>query len=332
MNIYDVAKKSGFSIATVSRVLNGSSRVSRRTRQRVLDAMDELGYVPNVFARSLGLNSMNMIGIMCADVSDTYLALAVYHLERKLRELKYDTLLCCTGYDHENKVKSLDILLQKRVDAIFLVGSTYVEEDDEKNDYIRKAAKNVPVLVLNGQITGDNIYNFLCNDEEAVFDVTNAMIKKGIKNPICLYRRASFSGKRKMKGFCLALESNGISNPEKALVECDTDIDKTKEILLNFSKKEKFDAILATEDILAVAAVKYANDKNLSIPEDLNIIGYNDSILAKTCQPELTSLDNNIEKLCDLSTAALMNVIKKERVSSENCIPVVLVKRQSTNF
>lgn len=332
MNIYDVAKKSGFSIATVSRVLNGSSRVSRRTRQRVLDAMDELGYVPNVFARSLGLNSMNMIGIMCADVSDTYLALAVYHLERKLRALKYDTLLCCTGYDHDSKVKSLDILLQKRVDAVFLVGSTYVEENDEENDYIRKAAKNVPVLVLNGQIIGENIYNFLCNDEEAVFDVTNAMIKNGIKNPICLYRRASFSGKRKMKGFCLALEENGIKNPENSLVECDTDIDKTKEILVEHSKKEKFDAVLATEDILAVAAVKYAGAKGLSIPNDLNIVGYNDSILAKTCQPELTSLDNNIEKLCDLSTGALMNVIKKERVSSENCIPVVLVKRQSTNF
>ena len=85
MNIYDVSKKAGVSIATVSRVLNGNSKVTDKTKQKVLKAMEELDYTPNIFARGLGLNTMRTIGIMCSDSSDTYLANAVYYLEQELR-------------------------------------------------------------------------------------------------------------------------------------------------------------------------------------------------------------------------------------------------------
>ena len=75
MNIYDVSKKAGVSIATVSRVLNGNANVSDKTKNKVLVAMKELDYTPNIFARGLGLNTMKTIGIMCSDSSDTYLAM-----------------------------------------------------------------------------------------------------------------------------------------------------------------------------------------------------------------------------------------------------------------
>ena len=84
INIYDVSKKAGVSIATVSRVLNGNTRVSEKTRDKVINAMKELDYTPNVFARGLGLNTMKTIGIMCIDSSDIYLANAVYYLEPTL--------------------------------------------------------------------------------------------------------------------------------------------------------------------------------------------------------------------------------------------------------
>lgn len=100
MNIYDVSKKAGVSIATVSRVLNGNHNVSEKTRSKVISAMKELDYTPNIFARGLGLNTMKTIGIMCTDSSDTYLANAVYYVEQKLRSFGYDALLCCTGNDY----------------------------------------------------------------------------------------------------------------------------------------------------------------------------------------------------------------------------------------
>ena len=110
VNIYDVSKHAGVSIATVSRVLNGNPNVSDKTRRKVLAVMDELGYTPNVFARGLGLNTMRTIGIMCSDSSDLYLANAIYYLERGLRNNGYDAILCCTGYDLEAKQQYFELL------------------------------------------------------------------------------------------------------------------------------------------------------------------------------------------------------------------------------
>src|SRR5699024_6113663 len=97
MNIYDISKKAGVSIATVSRVLNDSAKVSAATRQRVLDVIRETNYMPNAFARSLGLNSMYTVGLLCSDPSDVYQAQAVCYLERELRNHSYTSMLCCTG-------------------------------------------------------------------------------------------------------------------------------------------------------------------------------------------------------------------------------------------
>ena len=142
MNIYDVSERAGVSIATVSRVLNGNPNVREQTRSKVLAIMDELGYTPNVFARGLGLNTMKTIGIMCSDSSDPYLANAIYFLERQLRSHGYDSLLCCTGSFLENKRTYFELLLSKRVDAIILVGSKFVELEETDNSYLLEAARN----------------------------------------------------------------------------------------------------------------------------------------------------------------------------------------------
>ena len=157
MNIYDVSKKAGVSIATVSRVINGNTNVSEKTKEKVLNVMKEIGYTPNVFARGLGLNTMKTIGIMCTDSSDLYLANAVYYLERELRNNDYDSILCCTGNNLANKKKYLELLLSKRVDAIILVGSKFIETDNADNSYIIEAAKSLPIMLVNGYVEGKNI-------------------------------------------------------------------------------------------------------------------------------------------------------------------------------
>ena len=163
MNIYDVSGHAGVSIATVSRVLNGNPNVSERTRKKVLAVMDELGYTPNVFARGLGLDTMQTIGIMCSDSSDPYLAEAIYYLERELRSHDYDSILCCTGYDLDVKQKYFNLLRSKRVDAIILTGSKFVEMRSKDNNYITEAAANgLPVMLVNGYLEEKNIYSTGC--------------------------------------------------------------------------------------------------------------------------------------------------------------------------
>ena len=164
MNIYDIAEKCGVSIATVSRVINGSGKVSPATRDKIISIIEENDYTPNAFARGLGTGSMNTVGILCANTSDMYLSEAVYHLENNLRKNGFNSLLCCTGYDRAEKENALRLMLSKNVDAVILVGSNYIEPEDSANDYIRRAAQQVPVFMMNGAIKGDNIYCVTCDD------------------------------------------------------------------------------------------------------------------------------------------------------------------------
>ena len=188
MNIYDVSKKAGVSIATVSRVLNGNANVSDKTKNKVLVAMKELDYTPNIFARGLGLNTMKTIGIMCSDSSDTYLANAVYYLEQELRRHNYDSILCCTGQDSETKKKYLDLLISKRVDGIILAGSQFVlNQPGSDNRYILNAAKEVPIVLASGFYPANNLFRH-SNDTAAVYDATSRLIAAGRRQIVYLYR------------------------------------------------------------------------------------------------------------------------------------------------
>lgn len=105
MNIYDIAELAGVSIATVSRVVNDSPKVSEKTKAKVRAVMEANHYTPNVFARGLGLNSMKTVGIICPDVSDDYMAGSVAYLEKSLRGYGYDCILYCSGYQYQDKVR-----------------------------------------------------------------------------------------------------------------------------------------------------------------------------------------------------------------------------------
>ena len=145
MNIYDIAKLARVSIATVSRVVNDSPKVSEKTKEKVRAVMAANDYIPNVFARGMSLNSMKTVGIICPSVSDHYMASAVAYLEKNLRNYGYDCILYCSGYEQEDKEISVQMILQKRIDALLLVGSCYAGDKEYGEDitYIKKASEEI---------------------------------------------------------------------------------------------------------------------------------------------------------------------------------------------
>ena len=334
MNIYDVSKKAGVSIATVSRVLNGNANVSDKTRNKVLSAMDALDYTPNIFARGLGLNTMKTIGIMCSDSSDTYLANAVYYLEQELRKHNYDSILCCTGQNSETKKNYLDLLISKRVDGIILAGSQFVlNQPDGDNSYIINAAKELPIILVNGFLTGDNIYSVMCNDTAAVYEVTTRLIQSGRKNIVYLYTSTSYSGVNKLKGYTSALSDAGLPLQEEYMHLCTKNIQRAKSYLNSLYRQQiPFDAVVTSDDSLAVGAVKYAYEHHICIPEELEIIGYNNSVLANCTEPELTSIDSKVEQLCIKAVNILMQVLSGNDVPNETIIAADIIKRKTTKF
>ena len=211
MNIYDIAKLSGVSIATVSRVVNGSPRVSEKTKQKVLAVMEENDYTPNVFARGLGLGTMKTVGIICPDISDSYMSKAVSYLEGRLHEYGYDCILGCSGFKQKEKENYVNLLLSKKIDTLVLVGSTYAGngKDEDDTDYIREAAEQTPIFIINGRVCGKNIYCACADDYHATYEVTKSMIRRGRERILFMYDSDSFSGRQKMKGYEAALADAG---------------------------------------------------------------------------------------------------------------------------
>lgn len=333
MNIYDISKKAGVSIATVSRVINSNANVSPSTREKVLQVIKDSDYIPNTFARGLGLNTMHTIGIMCADSSDPFMAKAIYYLEQDLRKNHYDVLLCCTGYALSDKQKYLDLLLSKRTDAIILVGSNFIEIDTDNNEYIRAAAKKVPIMILNGALKGTNIYSTLTDDYNSIYEATNLLISKGFKDILYLYNSLSYSGNRKRLGFIDAIkkvEEDDLKIQEHLHYIHGT-INEAKHYLESlYDNSITFDAIIASDDELAIGALKFAKSKGIHVPNQLSIIGYNNSLISTCTEPELTTIDNKLESLCTTCISTLMGVFNNQSVPIETIYPAEIIVRGST--
>lgn len=333
MNIYDVSERAGVSIATVSRVLNGNPNVREQTRTKVLAIMDELGYTPNVFARGLGLNTMKTIGIMCSDSSDPYLANAIYFLERQLRNHGYDSLLCCTGSFLENKRTYFELLLSKRVDAIILAGSKFVELEDADNSYLIEAAKELPIMLVNGYLDASGIYSTVCDDHGAMYDAASLLIHSGRKRILYLYTSQSYSGLNKVQGYKDALSDLGLPVCKELIHKCAKNLAAAKQLIEELADSGlEFDSIMTSDDSLAVGAVKYAHSRQISIPEKLAIIGYNNSILSYCTDPEISSIDTKIEELCTHTVNTLMSVFDGGNVPAKTIIAADFIQRQTTNF
>ncbi len=323
-NIYDVAKAAGVSIATVSRVLSGSTKVSPVTRERVMEAVDSVGFMPNAFARGLGTGSMKMVGILCTDVSDLYYGRAVSALERLLRGKGFDTLLYCTGTELADKQRFISQLLAKNVDAIMLVGSAFKEQYD--NSHLEQAAGRVPVLIINGLIECENTYCVLCDEKEAMRDNVRLLYEHGCRDILYLYHASTYSSGQKLAGLLAGLADCGLPNSPRHRLYCERDVDGIEEMVGRFLDSGlPADGVLTTEDLLAVGAGKALASRGIRIP----VLGFDDSLLAECATPSLSSVDNRCEELCEKAAEILSQALRGEKPPSLTVLPARLVERES---
>ena len=237
------------------------------------------------------------------------------------------------GYDLKNKKKYLDLLLSKRVDAVILVGSSFLEMARKDNAYLFEAASSVPVIIINGYINHPNIYCALCDDFQAVYDATTQLLDSGRKRILSLYHSKSYSGQQKLNGYKEGLLSLGIEPEESLMLLCKNDMKQTQEAITEaYENGLKFDAVIAAEDLLAVGAIKFAKRTGLDIPKDLAVIGYNNSLLSICSEPELSTIDNHIEAISITAVNTLMRVFEGNDVPNKTTISNDLVQRATTDF
>lgn len=324
MNIYHIAEKSGVSIATVSRVLNNSPRVSEKTKQKILSVIESEGYVPNAFARGLGLDTMRMIGVMCTDITDPFYANAVGNMERLFKKQNKDIVLCCTGNELADKKESLSCMVDRRVDAIVLIGSAFKEETD--NSHIRKAAESMPVIIINGYIDLPNVYCVVCDERGAIRDNVVGLAAQGFKKILYLYDAATYSGNEKLSGYLEGCKTGGISDENRLTLRVAHSVDAVGEKIKELTDSgTEFDAVIASEDILAAAALNALQKGGRNIP----VIGFNNSVIAECTNPGLTSVDNMPTTMCETAVRLLDELAEEKAVPGKTVISARLVERET---
>jgi LacI family transcriptional regulator/LacI family asc operon transcriptional repressor len=331
MNIYDIAKLAGVSIATVSRVVNDSPKVSEKAKEKVRKVMEENNYTPNVFARGLGLGSMKTVGIICPDVADTYMARAVSYLEKNLQGYGYDCILYCSGYDAEDKQQAVERILKKQIDALLLVGSDYADESADYYGCVRDVSGQLPVLLINGYLEDGHVYCVLADDFQAVYDVTDELLFAGKERVLFLTDSQSYSARRKLEGYRAAFKEHGVEVNERWILSTEHGIYATRDMLLR-QRNLHFDGIVAVNDSLAVGALKYLHARGIRVPEEVNVMGYNNSELSIGCEPELTSVDTRPEVLCKTAIDSVMALLNGREVKQRQMVRCHLVKRSTTDF
>lgn len=322
MNIYQIAEKAGVSIATVSRVLNNSEHVSEKTREKVKKIIEEDNYRPNIFARGLTLDTIKIIGVICTDVGDAFIAKALGLLQSGLHKRKYDTLLFCVGSHKETTLKHIRYLQNKHVDAIFLVGSTFSDTVDR--DELAEVARAIPIITVNGSVDIENVYSVYCDDKEGIGEAVDYLIENGCKKIVLLYDELTQSTKRKIEGFSSASEKNGLGFCEGSLVRTEDTIfggeSAIEELIENGTG---FDAVIATSDLIALGAQKTLEKKGIK----KKVIGFDNTFLCECATPELCSVDPALEEMCEKALSLLDMITDKERPeSSYVCKPKLAIR------
>ena len=335
MNIYDIARLTNTSTATVSRAINGKLGVSDKTRKKILRIVNESGFMFNSLAQGLNLDSIKMVGVLCYDITDVYCAKCVSILERLLHDSGYNMILCNTGNEDISKKRYFDILLSKKVDAIFMVSSKYSINID--NEYIAKAALEIPIALLNSYINIDNIYCIVCDDRLAIEEAVSFLASHGHSRIAYLHGELIFSGKRQLQGYLDGLRANGLELDQRLIVRNTfssgtllSDGEMMAKQLINAGIN--FTAVLASEDSYAVGAMKVLQANSIKIPEEVEVIGYDNSFICDYTTPGFSSIDSKIDIITDFSIRYFLQKLKGETVPKLTTLTANVVHRASTQI
>jgi len=336
MTIYDIAKAAGVSVNTVSRVLNDKPGINEKTRNKVKKILEENDYSPNEITKELVIQPIKIIGILVEDIRFSHHAESVYIIEQEITKLGYTCITLSTGNSPERKAQYIKILEQRRVSAVILMGSMFSVEDIEQN--IKEHLPNVPIAIVNGYIDLPNVYGLLVDEEKGIEDCTDLLFKKGCKNIAFATNSYTPSSKNKLSGFKKSILKNKADeknilayggsyknmNPEATIKK---GFEITEKIL---KENPDVDGIVYSVDLLAIGGLQFLESKNIKVPEQVSVIGVDNSLYGKICEPKLTTLDNKLVEVSKDACKILLDVLNNKEVSHKIIFPTQIIERESS--
>ncbi|MBQ9730967.1 MAG: LacI family DNA-binding transcriptional regulator [Bacilli bacterium] len=329
VSIYDIAEYLQVSPATVSYVINGVNKVSEKTKQRILDAIDELGYVPDHNARSLSTGKSHLIGLFLPldDASIAFLQNPFYveflgGLELGIANQDYDIVIG----SQRNSANFKDWAISRRLDGIVMLGKY------PKNVYDDIKKLNIPVVLTDiYEEYSSEFYNVRINDEKGMYMATEYLIKNGHKNIGFIgYNTYSLVDMTRYNGYKKALIDNNIDINYSYIYPCLATFEDGYKFADKLLENKDITAIVCAADIIAVSIIKRYSELNKKIPEELSIIGFDDIQVANYIHPGLTTIKQDItekgRKTAELIINSLKNNISKNIIVN---LEPTLVERQS---
>ncbi len=296
--IQDIADKSGVSMMTVSRVLNRVGKVSDKTRDKVLAAAKELNYRPNVSARRLASSKSFFLGLIYDNPSASYVSEFLLGSLKRCRTLGYHLVVDQVDSDMNRTIESVKELIEvTQVDGIILLPPV----SDNETILNTLIASSVPFVRIspNSNLT---LSPYVCMDDyQAAFDMTESLIKSGHSQIGHIIGDPKLGSSRlRYQGYLDALRSNQISVPpdfvEQGYFTYKSGLAAAQKILAHAQKPT---AIFAGNDDMAAGSISAARMLNLNVPSDLAIVGFDDTILATTVWPNISTIRQPITKMAE---------------------------------
>ncbi|MGI6113131.1 MAG: LacI family DNA-binding transcriptional regulator [Mahellales bacterium] len=329
--MWDVARLAGVTQATVSHVINGTASISKEVKKRVMDAIDELGYVPNAAARSLKQNKTNTIGLIIPDVHSGFFSQMAKSVEENARKYGYITFLCNTSYHPQLEEFYINNLIQQHVAGI-IIG--YGLMDQNVCNKVLKA--RIPLVILDSCLEVDDyqVPSVEVDNIKGSWLAVEHLYNMGIRE-IGFISEPLFNNTLKLRyeGYIKAMETFGCTLNKYSINIQTKEYDKIEmgyESVDNILMRGKPRAIFVSADQLAFGSIKRLLELKIRIPDDVAIVGYDDVPLSTVITPRLTTIRQPVDQMGKRGFQMLKKLIDGGKITNKRMILIPsLVVRES---
>jgi len=285
VTIYDVASKAGVGPATVSRVINGGKNVKKSTMEKVMQVIEETGYVPNTLARGLSKGSSNNIAFVVPDIDNQFFITLLHGISDMARECDSNVFMFDTSEKVEWEHRVLDSLSSEMIKGLIIIPA--VEEDRQTRDKLLSFdGRGVPVVLIDRDVVGQSFDGVFSEDRNGSAEAVECLIAEGHRKiAIITGPLTSRPGRERLEGYKNALLDNGIEINDEYIVNGAFRVSESYNAMEKLMQaKDKPTAIFASNNLTTLGCLKYMKEHNLSICKDISLVGFDDI-------PELTYTD-----------------------------------------
>jgi len=304
----EVAQAAGVSITTVSHVLNQTRFVSDELSARVLEAIRELNYQPNVLARGLRIGQTNTIGLVVPDNSNPFFAEVARIIVNEGFENGYNVILCNSDNDLEKEAAYIDVLVSKKVDGIIFITTA-----EEQAHFQELVAREVPVVVADRELPEVSVDTVLVDNLAGGYSATRYLLELGHRRIGLITGLSSLTPSAdRVAGYVNALAESGIDPDETLIVPGKFGYQDGEEAAVQLmSLPRPPTAIFACNDLMAIGALRALRNLQVPVPDLVSVVGFDDIELASAVYPALTTVAQPTSEIATMSLKLLLNRIQR---------------------